>query len=246
MYAIARAFLSTFPCVTASMLLAAIASAGPLSWESTEVSIEAPPLAESVEASFKFTNTSENPVTIAEVHSSCGCTVPHLDQKLYAPGESGTIRAIFTVGERIGLQEKAIMVTTAKPDFSSTTLTLKVQIPTLYDVKPFFVIWNRGDAPTPKSVRVAVLQPEVLQFESATSRHTNFTATTAPVEGEANTLAVTIAPQSTAAATNGSIELTFKTRDGRTRLVALYALIRDSRPPTPPAGGAPAAKPATP
>ncbi|MBE2213759.1 MAG: DUF1573 domain-containing protein [Opitutaceae bacterium] len=207
--------------------------ASPLHWQETEVTIDAPPLAETVEAAFRFTNTSTRPVTISEVHSSCGCTVPQLEQKIYVPGESGTIRAVFTIGERLGLQEKAIMVTTAAPDASSVPLTLRVRIPTLYEVKPFFVIWNLGDAPVAKTVDLRLLAPEVLKFDSITSRHTNFTAVATPAVDDPNRLSLEITPQVTTDATNGAIEVALKAQDGRTRVVTLYALVREGRPTTP-------------
>ena len=108
----------------ASADLTAHAAAGALRWEQTEISIQAPMLAETVEATFAFSNTGSTPVTIEDVHSTCGCTVPTLDKRTYAPGESGTIRAVFTLGDRVGLQEKLISVRTAAPESSNTHLTL--------------------------------------------------------------------------------------------------------------------------
>jgi Protein of unknown function (DUF1573) len=208
-------------------------AAAPLRWQETTVSIEAPPLAESVEAAFQFTNTTARPVTITEIRSSCGCTVPQLEQKIYVPGESGTIRAVFTLGERVGQQEKTIMVTTAEPDFSSVVLTLRVSIPTLFEVTPFFVIWNVDEPPTPKSVKLRLVAPELLSLDSVTSRHTNFDATATAVAEDPNTRAVSITPRSTAQATNGGIEINLKAPDGRSRLVTIYAMIRQNRAPTP-------------
>jgi hypothetical protein len=230
------AILAAFATITAIPTTAA-----PLQWQETTVSIDAPPLAESVEAVFQFTNTTSRPVTIAEVHSSCGCTVPRLDQKIYVPGESGKIRAVFTLGERIGLQEKVIMVTTAEPDVSSTALTLRVAIPTLFEVTPYFVIWNLDEAPTPKSVKLRLTAPDVLRFGSVASRHTNFDATTSPAADDPNMLAVSITPRSTAQATNGGVEITLTAPDGRSRLITIYAMIRQNRAPTP---VAPAPQPA--
>lgn len=222
-----------------AMLVASVAAsapdatAAPLRWQETTVSIEAPPLAESVEAAFQFTNTTSRPVTITEIRSTCGCTVPQLEQKLYVPGESGTIRAVFTPGDRVGLQEKTIMVTTAEPDFSSTVLTLRVTIPTLFEVTPFFVIWNVDEPPTPKPVTLRLVAPQLLGLHSVTSRHTNFDAAAAAVAEDPNTLAISITPRSTTQATNGGIEITLRTPDGRSRLVTIYAMIRQNRAPTP-------------
>lgn len=221
-------------CVAFGAPFLAPLGGAPLQWQETKVTIDAPPLAETVEAEFRFKNTSDRPVTIAEARSSCGCTVPQLDQKIYVPGESGRIRAVFTIGERTGVQEKLIMVTTTEPDASSTQLTLRVQIPGLFEVKPFFVIWNLDDAPVAKTVQLRLLAPEVLHFDSLTSRHANFKAVATPAADDPNLLAVEITPRSTAEATNAGIEVTLKAPDGRTRLVMLYALVRKARPPAAP------------
>lgn len=229
--------LHAFPALAAFALTPAFAAAAPLRWEATEISIDAPPLAESVEAAFVFTNTSDRPVTIAEVHSSCGCTVPQLEQRLYAPGESGKIRAVFTIGERIGLQEKSIMVSTAQPDVSSTALMLRVAIPTLFEVKPYFVIWNLNEPPTAKSIQLRLLAPGVLDLGTVTSRHANFQASVAPA-GEPDTHIISVTPASTAQATNGGIEILLQTPDGRTRPTTIYAMVREGRN-LPPAARAP-------
>ena len=213
-----------------------------LHWDQTEVSLDAPPFAESVEGAFTFTNTTKQTVTIAEIHSSCGCTVPQLEKRAYAPGESGTIRAVFTLGERTGLQEKAITVTTAEPDASRTVLTLRVHIPKLFEVSPYFLIWNGGDSPAGKTIHLNILEPKFLAIESVDSSHANFTATTAPVPGDATRHVITNTAKSTDQEVNGAIVLTLKAADGPSRVVTLYALVRSppaARPSTPAAAVTP-------
>lgn len=48
-----------------------------------------------VEVSFRFKNTGEKNLVIANVSASCGCTVPEKPEKPYAPGEEGVIKAKF-------------------------------------------------------------------------------------------------------------------------------------------------------
>ncbi len=212
--------------MAAFAILPAVAQAAVLRWEATEVSIDAPPLAESVQAAFVFTNTTAEPVTIAEVHSTCGCTVPELDKRTYAPGESGTIRAVFTLGDRVGTQEKAIIVATAAPAASTTTLMLRVQIPKLFEVSPYFVVWNRGDPATAKSIELRLLRPDILTLGSVVSRHAVFTAGATPVEDASDRVAITITPESTDTPLNGAIVVSLQTASGETRPVTVYALIR--------------------
>lgn len=199
-----------------------------LRWDQTDISIDAAPMVESVEGVFNFTNTSTEPVTIAGVHSSCGCTVPELKKNTYAPGETGTIRAVFTLGDRTGLQEKTVTVNTSAPDATSTVLTLRVQIPKLFDVSPYFVIWNTGDALAARTIELRIHAPDVLALKSIESRHASFTASIAPKHETPGHYTITVAPSSTEQVTNGSINVVLATHDGQTRTVNLYALIRSA------------------
>lgn len=217
----------------ASLFALASAEASTLRWQSTEVVVDAPPLAESIDAEFAFSNTGAAPVTIEDVHSSCGCTVAKLDRRTYAPGESGTIHATFTLGERVGPQEKLITVRTAEPDSTSTALVLRVNIPKLFEVSPYFVIWSAGEAPTPKSIDLRITAPDVLSLETVESRHANFTAVAQPVDGSADHVTVLVTPLRTDQPLNGAIIATLRTKDGKTRPVSLYALVRSSPGPRP-------------
>jgi len=44
---------------------------------------------------FKFTNKGKSVLNITGIKNTCGCTVPELEKKQYAPGESGTIKATY-------------------------------------------------------------------------------------------------------------------------------------------------------
>lgn len=91
-------------------------------------------------AEFKFTNEGEETETVGNVRSSCGCTVPELDKKVYEPGESGVIRATFTYGARHGMNQKNI---TVKTDQAEYVVTLRVNIPEVYKISPRILVWNK-------------------------------------------------------------------------------------------------------
>ncbi|MBW8040479.1 MAG: DUF1573 domain-containing protein [Planctomycetes bacterium] len=44
---------------------------------------------------FKFTNTGSSLLKIGKIKCTCGCTVPTLPKKEYAPGESGTLQIVY-------------------------------------------------------------------------------------------------------------------------------------------------------
>jgi len=65
---------------------------------------------ERVTYGFKFTNTGESDLVIAQVKSSCGCTVPKYPKKPIAPGETGVIKVTFDSSGRKGVQNKSVTI----------------------------------------------------------------------------------------------------------------------------------------
>jgi hypothetical protein len=126
-----------------------------LKWESLEQRFKPSPLDKMALATYRFTNTGNQPVTINEVRTSCGCTTAALQKKEYAPGESGEIEAKFQFAGHIGHQEKWIFVTT-NLDHDPTLLRLIVDIPVAVTIQPEFLIWQVGDPVESKTVRVTV------------------------------------------------------------------------------------------
>jgi len=129
---------------------------GQLKWENPEQSFLPKAQDKQVVARFRFTNVGTMPVTINDVHTSCGCTTAALQKKQYAPGESGEIDAAFQIAGRTGHQEKAIYVTTSSALLNPTVLRLKVDIPEAFTIEPQLVMWRVGEAPQPKTIRIAV------------------------------------------------------------------------------------------
>ena len=125
-------------------LIANPAQAKGLRWDAKVLSFDTKPGDEKVEARYPFTNISEQAITILETSTSCGCTVPTLEKKTYAPGESGELLAIFTLGGRTGEQRKTISVRTDEAAASqSYELQLSVSIPVAISFNPRVLFWQR-------------------------------------------------------------------------------------------------------
>jgi hypothetical protein len=77
---------------------------------------------------FGFTNGGTVPLTISDVHSSCGCTTTTLAKKTFAPGESGEIDAHFDPVNRQGKEQKTITVKTTEPGTKPAELTILVDV----------------------------------------------------------------------------------------------------------------------
>lgn len=81
-----------------------------------------------VEYSFRFKNTGQKPLVIADAQASCGCTVPEKPEKPIMPGETGYIKVSFNSKDRTGHQDKVITVqANARPVFGQLRLTGEVQ-----------------------------------------------------------------------------------------------------------------------
>jgi len=114
-----------------------------------------------VVAQYAFHNGGTYPVAIDSVKTSCGCTTATLDKKNYAPGEKGEISVNFDIGQRVGEQQKEIMVFTNDPREMMVLLRMKILIPEVLRIAPPFVSWEKGEAAQAKSIRVEVMSTNV-------------------------------------------------------------------------------------
>src|SRR5881396_527262 len=126
------------------LLAAASVARSQLAWDKTELELH--PAVGDTEAvgHFIYQNKGDKPIAIKNVTTSCGCTAASAKQSA-APGEKGEVTATFKIGDRIGLQQKAITVVTDDPTKPTTTLTLKVAIPQVLEVQPTLLYWQSGE-----------------------------------------------------------------------------------------------------
>ncbi len=85
---------------------------------------------------FKFTNTGDAVLKITRTSATCGCTIPKLAKKEYAPGESGTLKVNYKTSLRAGSTNKKVYVHTNDLTKRKVTLTLKANIVIKVDYKP--------------------------------------------------------------------------------------------------------------
>jgi len=74
---------------------------------------------------FKFTNVGNAVLKIDRIQSTCGCTVPKLSKREYAPGESGTITVTYHASRWGGKVGKTIYVFSNDPQNSKVGLHIK-------------------------------------------------------------------------------------------------------------------------
>jgi hypothetical protein len=82
---------------------------------------------ETVSYSFNFTNSGKSDLIIAEVTTSCGCTVPSYPKTPIRPGERGAIKVAFNSNSRRGYQSKNIVVA-SNTQPNTTVIRIKAQV----------------------------------------------------------------------------------------------------------------------
>ncbi len=82
---------------------------------------------ETVSYAFNFKNTGKSDLLIAEVSTSCGCTVPSYPKTPIRAGETGTIKVAFNSNGKRGFQNKNILVV-ANTQPNTTVIRIKAQV----------------------------------------------------------------------------------------------------------------------
>lgn len=183
---------------------------------------------------FKFYNTGTERLTILDIRSTCGCTVPELDKKVYEPGESGEMLVIFNPENRVGHQEKSITVTTDSRTTPSVRLSLRSHVTKVLHIDPPMANLARIYKNEEKGLKVQIVGttpdfeawPEEDQPESGPFRVELVTHEEVEVDGQTRRvswLRVWVEPGLSVGRHTG--ELAVRTNDSRRPAVALRATV---------------------
>ncbi len=85
---------------------------------------------------FKFTNVGTAVLKIKKVQSTCGCMVPELQKKEYAPGESGVVKVTFSAPARKGVSRKTLYIHSNDKKNPRAKLTITARVAPKVDYKP--------------------------------------------------------------------------------------------------------------
>jgi hypothetical protein len=142
---------------TACQLLVSASAVAGLVWERGSQEIESPQSgSRQVEARFAFVNRGTTAIRILDVKTSCGCVASSASKEEVAPGGKGEIVVTFAYGDRVGQQEKSVVVKTDDPAEPVKVLTFRVFIPQLVQIEPVLLLWRIGETPEPKKMAVKV------------------------------------------------------------------------------------------
>lgn len=76
---------------------------------------------------FRFKNTGDVPLVIANAQGSCGCTVPYYDKEPIPPGEESEIHVVYKPGKQEGHQQKQVTIS-ANTEPRQTILRIKTEV----------------------------------------------------------------------------------------------------------------------
>lgn len=179
-------------------------------------------------ARFRFTNSGKNTVKITSIHSSCGCTTADLEKRVYAPGESGEIEAVFIYGTRTGKEHKVITVVEEENgDERSTMLEIFVEIPESVSFKPMIQYWKIGSQADARPIVVTLAEGFAGKPVSARmySEKTNFSVSQ-PVKMPDGTYHVTVTPLSTDETLTEAGEILIQVEGNNDRKLMFYVSVR--------------------
>lgn len=106
------------------LLALAARAQGVLTFERTDHDFGPVPEGTMATYEFKFKNTGNQPIVIANAQASCGCTTPEWTKAPVMPGKSGVIKAVYNSAGRPGVFAKTVTVMSNATD-SNKILSLK-------------------------------------------------------------------------------------------------------------------------
>ena len=220
-----RIFLRVLLLIGATLSFGLSAQAA-LTWNTRRVDQTAKPGDREAIGLFPFVNAGTTMVTITAVQPSCGCTTAELEKRTYAPGESGVIKAIFTLGDRVGEQEKTIYVTTDEPSVRPVPLILHVVIPELLLYTPRLLLWKTGDKLEEKASTITTnTKLSIASLKIVSAAAAEVTVRIVPVDS-GNRYQLFVRPAANDKVMNETITVAATFADGTMQTFSIYALVR--------------------
>jgi len=121
---------------------------------------------QTVSVIFYYTNVSDKVVTIKNIHSSCGCTVPEISKKTLRPKEFGEVKVVFNSGRFMGNVQKTVFFEIEPtPTSDSPKIMIRAKIiPDLYLI-PESVFLNNVKRGSIEEREVKVLSSKWTNFK---------------------------------------------------------------------------------
>lgn len=172
--------------ITILLLLATLQIRAEMKFESPVIDADAAINDTTLTREIKFTNVGSKPIKITQADAGCSCLAVEVagGKFSYAPGETGTLRAVFEVGSFQGTVEKniAIWLDGDPEEAPSGKVTLRVHIPVIIALEPKTLKWEMGSAAETKSIDVKMDYEKPIHITSVKTSSDTFLAKIVTVE----------------------------------------------------------------
>jgi Protein of unknown function (DUF1573) len=129
-----------------------------------------------IHATYTFTHVGKDPISLTGSRMTCGCLAVMPGVTNYLPGDTGMVEVVFTIGQRTGLQQKAIYLTTNSAFEPEIPLSLTVHLPEGPRCDPAIVVFPQGQPSSAKTVKVTLLPSSPYRIRSVQSLDEHITA----------------------------------------------------------------------
>jgi hypothetical protein len=213
-------------------LLAALPIRAELKFETPVIDADAKLDDTTLTRDFKFTNAGSKHVKITQAEAGCSCmAIQVADGKFtYAPGETGIIRATFSVGNFQGTVEKPVHIwLEGDPEESpSSVITLRVHIPVIIALEPKTLKWEVNGPAETKSIDVKMDHEKPIRITSVSTSNETFSTKMVAIEAGKH-YRIDVTPSGTATAGLCIVRIETDTEVEKQRVQQGFAVI--SAPP---------------
>ncbi|MBN1491544.1 MAG: DUF1573 domain-containing protein [Phycisphaerae bacterium] len=183
-----------------------------------------------VKHTFTLKNVGEGPLSILQVHATCGCTLAGKFDKVVAPGAAWELPAELRTTGMHGQTRKTINVTTDDPRQRTVTFMFQGRVKTRLSIKPqpvaYFTLPSR-DTVAKKTLTITNELKEPVVIKSAKSKSKSYRAELREVEkGRKYELDVITVPPIEDIAQQQIVELETDNPEFPTAQVRVYTVVR--------------------
>jgi len=205
------------------LLAVAVVPAAALDWEADTVRVTIAPFQATQDVVFHFRNRGRAAVALTDIQTNCDCLSAAADRTSVAPGESGEIKATFTVGDRAGLYERVITVRSDDAK-EPTRLHVEIEVPETYAIAPRSLQWKLNAATTTQTVTLTAAAGLSIDFSEAVATNAAFSARLETVAAGRSYL-VHVQPTDTSQPISAAIRIFGRDKSGHAIVASAYATV---------------------
>ena len=216
---------SLFTLAVAALLFSPSLTFADLTWTTTIREISATAGDKEAVVEFPFINNTTATVSIVGVKTSCDCTTAIPSATKIASGDRGNVRVVFTLGDRVGPQEKTVSITTSEDPATPTNLVLRVNVAEVIVSNPRVLLWKVQQPGKEKTINFTATGARLIQSFSPVPATPGFTC---QLEGdpETNKFQLRVTPVSTDGPASAVIRLVAQIEGRPPTAVVVYAVVK--------------------